>query len=219
MTRRAPGRPPAVEEAELRARAFGVVLRDGYENVTVGGIAAEVGVSVRTLHRHFPAKADIVWGAVDQTFDALREGFESADAGLPLMEQIIAAVAAAFGDEYADGRQRIQLIVTTRELQAASSQMYQLWHRQLVEVIARRLGEPADALRPRVLATAVQAGIMEALAVWAFSDGDRSPVETVATALRGFELLVPPPEPQGWTGARPGSQRLSAPGGPQGPGR
>lgn len=191
-SRRAPGRPPLLEEVELRARAFDVVVRQGYENVTVGDIAAEVGVSVRTLHRYFPAKADIVWGAVDSAFEALKQGFDQAGEDLPLIDLIIAAVTAAFGepDEHSVlSRQRMRLIVTIRELQSSQSEMYQLWHGQLVEIIARRLGEPEDGLRPRALASAVQAAIMEALAFWAFQDDAAVPAEVVATALRGFELL------------------------------
>jgi len=198
-SRRAPGRPPLAEVSDLRARALDVVLRHGYAGVTLGRIAAETGVSLRTLHRYFPAKADIVWGEVDGAFDALRQGFENTTDDMPLIEAIIAAVVTAFDlsdDELELNRARIRLIVTTPELQAVQSDMFSLWHGQLVEVIARRMEETPEALLPRAAASAVQAVIMEALAFWAAQDSSEPPAAVVARALRSLQFISSPDVPR-----------------------
>ena len=57
---RRPGRPASADHGQLRIQMLQVILRDGYEHVTMAQLAAEAGISVRTLHRHFPSKADIV---------------------------------------------------------------------------------------------------------------------------------------------------------------
>src|SRR5699024_4927957 len=54
------GRPPVADVESLRAAALPLIERHGYEQVSMSALAGELGVSVRTLHRYFPAKADIV---------------------------------------------------------------------------------------------------------------------------------------------------------------
>lgn len=198
-SRRAPGRPPLAEVADLRARAIDVVLRYGYDGVTMARIAEETGVSLRTLHRYFPSKADIVWGVVDSAFDALRQGFEGTTDDMPLIEAIISAVVAAFdlsADELELNRARIRLIVSTPELRAVQSDMFSLWHGQLVEITARRMGDVPEALLPRAAASAVQAVIMEALAFWASQDSAEPPAAVVTRALRSLQFIYPPAAPR-----------------------
>lgn len=121
------GRPPIAEEDDLRTRAIAVLQREGYGNVTMSRIAAETGVSVRTLHRYFPAKADIVWGGIEGSLDALRRGLAQADDSLPPLEAITAVVAAVFdqdADEVAVGRARMRLIATEPDLEQTRPETY-----------------------------------------------------------------------------------------------
>jgi len=185
------GRPPRLAMPELRARALDVVARRGYTAMTMADIAAEIGLSVRTLHRYFPTKADIVWGGIDRSFDALQTAFGRLEPGLPLIEALIAAVAATFdlGEEELDvSRARLRIIASTPELQQVQSEAFVGWRRQIVAYIAERTGASPAELGPLAAGAAVQTAIMSALEVWASSDGG-SPGKAVAAGLRGLALL------------------------------
>ena len=177
---------------ELRAKAIRSVLSHGYENVTMGQIADEVGVSVRTLHRYFPAKADIVWGEIDRSFDALQERFAQADPEMPTIEAISAAVVEVFtdaDDEDESGRNRLHLIATTPELRSVRSAAFLRWRQEITLFVALRLGEPPDGLLPVAAGTAIQAAIMESLGWWAREGDPGSPGDAVARGLRGLAVV------------------------------
>lgn len=181
------GRPPIADEDDLRTRAITVLQRHGYAATTMSRIAAETGVSVRTLHRYFPAKADIVWGGIEGSLDALRRGLAHADDGLPPMAAITAVVASVFGQDADDaevGRARMRLIATEPDLEQTRPETYRLWREELVAYFARRLGVPAEDVVPRSAAAAVQSAIMAGLSWWAVQEHpDVSPAEAVARAL------------------------------------
>lgn len=187
------GRPPLADTADLRAKAFGVILRLGYQQSSMSRIANELGVSVRTLHRYFPAKADIVWGGIETSLEALGRGLRHADRQLPLIEAITAVVVAVFDqneEEIPVDRARLRLIATTPELRAARTETYELWREEISEFIGARLGSPAGSLTPRVMGAAVQTTVSEALAWWALHDAADSPRDVVARALRGFDAVT-----------------------------
>jgi AcrR family transcriptional regulator len=187
------GRPPVAEISELRSRALDVLLRHGYRSTTMGRVAAEVGVSVRTLHRYFPAKADIVWGGIEGSLDALRSGFADADEHVPIIDAISAVMVAVFdqdADEITVGRTRLRLIATTPELQQTRPETFRLWREETVRFIARRLGASPDEVIPRAVGAAVQTVISEALAWWAIHPSTMTPVEAVTGALHGLRIVT-----------------------------
>ena len=91
------GRPPLADITQLRAEAMQVVLRNGYAEVSMREIADEVGLSLRTLHRYFPGKADIVWGDVDSSFDALRIALGSAGSDVSIIEPSVRLLLRLWG--------------------------------------------------------------------------------------------------------------------------
>lgn len=191
VTRR--GRTPRLERRELRARAIEVVLRHGYDNVTMGQIADEVGLNVRTLHRYFPGKADIVWSGIEPSFSALQQRLALTDPATPTIDAISEAVTAVFADADEEGdtsRERLHLIATTPELQANRSAAFTRWRHEITLFVARRLGEPADGLLPIVAGAAIQAAIMESLGWWARQVDPGSPGEAVARGLRGVAVTA-----------------------------
>lgn len=184
------GRPPIAEEDDLRTRAIAVLQRDGYGRVTMSQIAAETGVSVRTLHRYFPAKADIVWGGIENSLDALRHGLAHADDTLPPLEAIAAVVAAVFdqdADEVAVGRARMRLIATEPDLESTRPETYRQWREETIAYFARRFGVAPDDVEPQAAGASVQTAIMSGLSWWAVQDDpELSPVEAVTRALHGL---------------------------------
>ena len=67
-----PGRRPgqAIAAATLR-----LVIRDGYERTSVDAIAAEAGVSKRTVYNHYGDKENLFLSVVQETYDAVQARF------------------------------------------------------------------------------------------------------------------------------------------------
>lgn len=184
------GRPPALGAAELRQRAIEIVARRGYAAVTMSQLADEIGVSVRTLHRHFASKADIVWGALDDTFTRLSTSLATMPPDLSVMRAIERAMVSSI-DEGADPdwspRERMALIATTPELQAAQSAAFRRWRDALTEFAALRLGLDPHDVRAIAIASAAQTATMTALEWWATHDSAEAPSSVVRRALSALE--------------------------------
>ncbi|SEB08522.1 acyl-CoA-like ligand-binding transcription factor [Leifsonia sp. 21MFCrub1.1] len=188
------------DEDDLRTRAIEVLRRDGYGAVTMKRIADELGISVRTLHRYFPAKADIVWGGIEGALDALRRALSEADDALPPWEAISAAILSVFAqdaDAFAVGRARMRLIATEPELESTRPETYRQWRDETIGFFSRRLGLPADDVVPQAAAAALQSTIMAALAWWAVQDDETlTPADTVARALDGLASVARAEDPE-----------------------
>lgn len=184
------GRPPLMTAEELRERAIAVVIAHGYSDVTMSTVAAEIGVGVRTLHRHFSSKADLVWGAIDDSFEAVRDGLAAAPSDISIVAAVERAIVAAFrpsGEATAAGRARLRLVATTPELQAYQSVAFHRWRDAIAAFVAGRQGTRADDLAPVAFAAAAQGATMAALTWWATHDTELSAAECVARALASLD--------------------------------
>ncbi|AXG82020.1 acyl-CoA-like ligand-binding transcription factor [Streptomyces paludis] len=190
------GRPPLADVGLLRERAIGILLRDGYPNVSMARLADEVGLSVRTLHRYFPTKADIVWGGTEAALDLLRRHLDETDADLPILEAIIVAVVGVFSedtDEPSLSRARLRIIATTPDLRSTRPETYHGWRDETIAFIARRTGASVHDVSARAAGAAVQTAITESLTCWAADDSGESLADTVTCALLGLGALAAPP--------------------------
>ncbi|MFT7503915.1 MAG: AcrR family transcriptional regulator, partial [Gammaproteobacteria bacterium] len=102
--------------------ALSMFIERGFDDVTVGEIAAEVGMAPSTLYRHFRTKEDIVmWDEHDAAIDV---ALDRALAGRPPLE----ALRMVFVDELATRYdvdldfqlRRIRYIYATKQLHAAA---------------------------------------------------------------------------------------------------
>lgn len=151
--------------AEIEAVALSMFAERGFDDTTVDDIAAAVGVGRRTFFRYYPSKNDVVWGEFDDLLKGMAGWLEAVDDDVP-MDDAIAEAVVRFNSlplaAVAAHRERMALILHVPALQAHSTLRYAEWRQVVAEFAARRLGEPASALRPQLvghlsLATAVTA--------------------------------------------------------------
>jgi TetR/AcrR family transcriptional regulator, regulator of mycofactocin system len=163
------GRPVATSHAEIEQAAFRLFAQRGFDGTTLDAIAAEVGVSRRTLFRYYQSKNDIPWGQFDQTLDHFRRILEEMPTDLPLHEAVHRAVLR-FNEFPADARpshrDRMTLILTTPGLQAHSVLRYAEWRNVIAEYVAQRMGLGPDDLAPQVVAQASLAIALSAYHAW-----------------------------------------------------
>ncbi|WP_345061342.1 TetR family transcriptional regulator [Leifsonia kafniensis] len=186
------GRPPKAEPEALRSRLLGIIENVGYERASMGSLAAEVGMNVRTLHRYFPAKADIVWGGIESSIETLATELDNAAAGRSILDAVAGAVAGVFdqnADDLAIMRTRLRLIALSPELQANRSATFEGWRHAIIQFVASRREEDAGSLVCVTAGTAMHAAIMEALSWWALRKEVADPAGCIAEALHGLSAL------------------------------
>jgi AcrR family transcriptional regulator len=145
------------ETRETIARAaWKLFKRRGFDEVTVADIAAEAGVSEKTVFNYFPAKEDLVFEAGMQRTAALIEAVQARPEGT--------SIVAPFRQWTMDYLDRIEhepveeitripkLVMRSNQLRA---RLFVGWEQEaslLGPVIAEQVGEPSDSLVPIVVA-------------------------------------------------------------------
>lgn len=186
------GRPPKADPEALRAQLLEILEYAGYEQTSMGALATAVGMSVRTLHRYFPAKADIVWGGIEVSIDALTAELRDAEDGRPTVDAIADAVANVFARNVEDltiMRARLRLIALTPELRTNRSATFEGWRHAIIRFVASRLGEATESLVVVTGGTAIHTTIMEALSWWALRSDHADPSGCITDALQGLATL------------------------------
>ncbi len=161
----------------------------GLDGFTMEDLAAEVGVSRRTLFNHVPGKIDAVLGGRPPTQpEALvifRQGGPTGELIPDIREAGAGVIRVKSGDPEEIARLRRLLRSDPRLFQAMLERLEEITDR-LVEVILEREGEGFDPLRARILARATL-GIFE-MALTEFVD-DPS-VSGVEHFRRIFDLVI-----------------------------
>ena len=183
------GRPEATSHAAIEQAAFRLFAARGFEATTIDAIAAEVGVSRRTLFRYFPSKNDIPWGQFDRTVAGLRTILAALPSDLPLADAVGQALVR-FNEFPPDAspshRDRMRLILETPALQAHSVLRYEQWRAVIAEYAAGRLGlEPHD-LEPQLVGQVSLSLSMVAYASW-LRDPDADLPALIERAVRGLQ--------------------------------
>lgn len=186
------GRPPKAEPEALRAQLLDLIALVGYENASMGSLAESVGMSVRTLHRYFPTKADIVWGGIDVSIDALTAELNAAAGSSPIIDAVAHAITNVFARNAEDlktMRARLRLIALSPELRTNRSSTFEGWRHAVVHFVATRRGEPARALIPFTAGAAIHMAIMEALTWWGLQEEPLDPADCITRALHGLSNI------------------------------
>jgi mycofactocin system transcriptional regulator len=165
----ATGRPRITNQEEIGNVALELFRERGFEETSVGDIAAAVGVGRRTIFRYFASKNDMVWGDFDQVNERLRRHLEESGPEVPLMDALrrAAVLSNRYPEDQLPGlRIRMTLITTVPALQAHSLLRYESWRQVVADWAAARLGVAAEDLLPQLIAHVALATSMAAFKRW-----------------------------------------------------
>ena len=201
MTTRASGAPSALglrerkklkTRAAIREHALRLIRAQGYAATTVEQIAAAAEVSPSTFFRYFPTKEDAV--LYDPYDPLLADAFRAQPPELrpvPALRGAVRAVSAEFpADETAWTRDLLALILTVPELRARFLAELAKAVTFLADLVAERVGRPADDLAVRCFAGAVVGTILAVLPA-AADDPAADVVELMDAALAHLEAGFP----------------------------
>ncbi|HEX3790755.1 MAG TPA: TetR family transcriptional regulator [Pseudonocardiaceae bacterium] len=150
-------RKKARTRAAIQRHAIALFTRQGYAETTVDQIAEAAEVSPSTFFRYFPTKEAVV---VMDAYDApMLAALRAQPPELAILPAIRAAIKAVFGNissaQWAEERQRHQLLVTVPELRAALFEEFFTTVGTLTAAVAERSGVPADDFTIRVQTGAI----------------------------------------------------------------
>ena len=186
------GRPLAATPETIEAAALRLWSAHGFQEVSIADVAAEVGVSARTIFRRYETKADIVWAPISQSFRLLGEALERTPPHDSVLARATSAVVTVIrsGDVDPTARHRIQIVGRTPELQSSSSAPFQAWRQSLFDFASAQPG--VTPLRAHVLAHCVQATAVAGLVWWVTEEPGGAPWQAVEDAFaRLIELQSP----------------------------
>lgn len=181
----------------VRARIAAVAVErfdtDGFENVTVEQVAAEVGISARSFHRYFPAKEDAVIGDPARHRQALADAFRARPDDEPvwsaLREAFAEMLARGGEDDPETGRRSVRVMTRTASLRARNLEKHQTWADALTPLVTNRLGGTDRDLRARTLVQAALGCFDVAVTTWATDEG--AGADAPAILRRAFDVLGP----------------------------
>jgi AcrR family transcriptional regulator len=158
---------------QLEAVALRLFEERGFD-VTVDEIATEARISVRTFYRYFPAKEDVLQVRIDRRSEAIRAALASRPVDEPPLQSLRVALAEVVSTEDAELVRRWTTVIaaTPAVLKAVVGGIQLKSHRVTAEFLGTRLGLPADALVPVMLAAAVGGVVQAAQTQWFFQGGD-----------------------------------------------
>jgi TetR/AcrR family transcriptional regulator, regulator of mycofactocin system len=191
----ATGRPPATSHAAIERAAFRLFAERGFAGTTLDAIAAEVGISPRTLLRYYDSKNDIPWGRFAETLDGFRTVLAAQPADRPLADAVHAGVVAfnRFDlDAHPSHRERMALILRTPALQAHAVLRYEQWRAVIAEFVAARCGLAPDDLLPRTVGQVSLALTLSAYGHW-LDHPDLALPDLLDAAMAGLRGYVAAP--------------------------
>jgi AcrR family transcriptional regulator len=142
--------------------AMGLFAERGYHATTIADIAAAADVAPRTFFSYFPSKEAVVFHDVDRDLDGLASALRDRLPGETTFDALRRFIDAMFDDRQADEDEALLRKRLCREDEGLANFQGGVMarvHELLLEAIADDLGEPKDALRPRLVAAAAVAAL------------------------------------------------------------
>ncbi|CAN5504055.1 TetR/AcrR family transcriptional regulator [soil metagenome] len=185
---------------DIERHAFALVIERGYAQVTMADVAEAAGMSIRTVHRYFPLREDLLMTVVRRRHEATVAAMvvlEDSRDPLDDMLTIFEGLAAEFGDELEHYSLWMGAMEQAPELQGkVTGELLLETGSELGRHVARVWGvDQASDPRPALVAQALLSAIDSVTRYWNERGRvDHWPdlIDTVRTTLRtGFAGLPP----------------------------
>lgn len=164
---RGPGRPATSDRGAIERAALSIMLREGYENVSIKTIAEAAGIGRTSLFRFFGSKPGIIWTAFDETISELNaELLASEQKKSPATENIRAAIVASTRTAFESSDmwlQRFEILDTSPELRSGAYDHWERWKNVIVDHLVEHSHFEAEDNVPMVVASAYQAVFVSVL--------------------------------------------------------
>ena len=134
----------------------------GYHATTIADIATEADVAPRTFFAYFPSKEAVVFHDADRQIEGLASALRERMPGETAFDALRRWVGEMFEEPAAGGEEALLRKRLCREDEGLSNfegGLVARMHELLGEAVATDLGEPPDALRPRLVAAAAVAAL------------------------------------------------------------
>jgi AcrR family transcriptional regulator len=168
----------------IHAAAMRLFAERGFEATTIADIAAAADVSPRTFFAYFPSKEEVVFAKFEPAFETFDRALSERPAGTTALETLrewIGRAAKEFGGDVGAARLEARLRRESPAVAACDLRHMHRFEQRLARAVGEDLGEPADALRPRLVAAAAVAALQASSdAADAILEGDP---ETAAALL------------------------------------
>jgi AcrR family transcriptional regulator len=158
----------------------------GFEATTIADIAAAADIAPRTFFSYFASKEEAVFPKFESMFADFDRAMSSRPPGttaLDALREWIAVAAQHFGD--VDGaRLEARLRSESPAVAACDLQHMRRFERRRADAVGEDFGEPADALRPRLVAAAAVAALQ--------ASSDAADVILEEDSAKAQELIADP---------------------------
>lgn len=140
--------------------AMRLFAKRGYDATTIADIAAAADIAPRTFFAYFPSKEALVFVNTDENIDALAQALAERPEG----EYAFATLRRWVDEQFAEGTIDDEAENLRKDLCRESAELQRVQHAVMARVeellrveVARDLDEPADSLRPQLVAAAAAA--------------------------------------------------------------
>lgn len=167
-------RRKAQTRQEIAAAAVDLFERHGFEATTVEQIAAAADVSPRTFFRYFESKVEILLPSLPDERPDLEDLIAARPAGESPIDAVHHVLRGELQQVLADdplSARQYRLMLSTPALRSLALQHFHEHMEEMARVFAHRLGTPAGALQPQIMAAAVSGSIWAVLDHWVAHGG------------------------------------------------
>ncbi|NLD78001.1 MAG: TetR family transcriptional regulator [Acidimicrobiales bacterium] len=182
-------RKKAATRAALVDAALVLFAEQGVDETSIEQITDRVDVSVRTFHRYFASKDDVLFADREARLAELDEALRARPTDEPLLKSLreaAAQVSASFTTSPEHEGLRLAIIDSSETLRAVSLRATEEWARVVTEYASERLHLPVTDPLPRMIGSIVVIAVRHARRDW---QADPS-IDLVAAVRRNVDALA-----------------------------
>jgi AcrR family transcriptional regulator len=147
----------------IHSAAMRLFAERGFEATTIAEIAAAADISPRTFFAYFSSKEEAVFAKFEPAYENFDRALSERPPGTTALDALrtwIGQTAKKFSGDVEYERLQAKLRRESPAVAACDLQHTRRFEQRLAEAVGEDLGEPADALRPRLVAAAAVAALM-----------------------------------------------------------